>query len=149
MPTHYRGDARIFDALNAFIKFNRAFSSLESRLMHRDVLEGLTLTQFGVLETLYHLGSMCQGEISVKVLRSTGNITLVLDNLERNGLITRTRDTQDRRKVIVALTDEGRERIARVFPGVASAITAEMSVLDPAELAELERLCKKLGKSAN
>ena len=42
----------------------------------------MTVSQFGVLEALHHLGPLRQGEISAKLLRSGGNITLVVDNLE-------------------------------------------------------------------
>ena len=99
MPTHYRGDPRTVLALDTFIKFTRAANALENRLAHHAQLNDLTMSQFGVLETLYHLGPLCQGEISTKLLRSSGNITLVLDNLEKHGLVERKRETTDRRSV--------------------------------------------------
>ena len=57
----------------------------------------VTVSQFGVLEALHHLGPLRQGEISAKLLRSGGNITLVVDNLEARGLVQRTREANDRR----------------------------------------------------
>ena len=146
MPTHYRGSAQTILALDTFIKFTRAVSALETRLMHRSAIGNLTMSQFGVLETLYHLGPMCQGEVSAKLLRSTGNITLVLDNLEKRGLVRRVRDTADRRMIYLHLTEEGQALIERIFPAQAEAITAEMNVLTPDEQQTLGDLCRKLGK---
>jgi MarR family 2-MHQ and catechol resistance regulon transcriptional repressor len=146
MPTHYRGDPRIELALDTFIKFTRAASALENRLAHHAQLENLTMSQFGVLETLYHLGPLCQGTISAKLLSSTGNITLVLDNLEKRGLVERKREASDRRMVKISLTDKGSALIAKIFPRQAAAIASQFDMLSPEEQAELGRLCKILGK---
>ncbi len=146
MPTHYQGTSEEVLALNAFIKLTRAVDSLEARLAQRGALCDLTPSQFGVLESLYHLGPMCQGEVSAKILRSAGNMTLVLDNLEKRGLVRRERDTGDRRKVNIVLTEAGRELISRVLPHQVAAIVEEMGVLTSEEQAALGRICRKLGK---
>jgi MarR family 2-MHQ and catechol resistance regulon transcriptional repressor len=147
MPTNYRGDPRTVLALNTFIKFTRAANALENRLAHHAQLADLTTSQFGVLETLYHLGPLCPGVISTKLLRSSGNITLVLDNLEKRGLVERKRETSDRRSVKVHLTTQGSALIADIFPRQAAAIAAAFDALSPQEQEELGRLCKKLGTS--
>ncbi len=146
MPTHYQGTPEEILALNAFIKLTRAADSLMARLAQRGTLCDLTPSQFGVLESLYHLGPMCQGEVSAKILRSTGNMTLVLDNLEKQGLVRRERDTDDRRKVNIVLTEAGRELTGHVLPHHIAAIVDEMSVLTAEEQAALGRICRKLGK---
>jgi MarR family 2-MHQ and catechol resistance regulon transcriptional repressor len=145
MPTHFRGDKHTILALDTFIKFTRAANALETRLVHRGTLNDLTVSQFGILETLYHLGPLCQGQISAKLLKSTGNVTLVLDNLEKHGLVERKREPHDRRMVMISLTPAGEELITAVFPRHAASIAAEFSVLTEAEQVELGRLCKKLG----
>jgi MarR family transcriptional regulator, 2-MHQ and catechol-resistance regulon repressor len=146
MPTHYSGNPKTVIALDTFIKFTRAASSLEGRLFQNDVLEGLTNSQFGVLETLYHLGTLCQGDLSAKLLRSTGNITLVIDNLEKRNLVSRERDKEDRRMVFIHLTPKGKDLIMKVFPLMAEKIEAEFSSLTTEEQTTLGTLCKKLGK---
>jgi MarR family transcriptional regulator, 2-MHQ and catechol-resistance regulon repressor len=146
MPTHYQGSPQEVLALDTFIKFTRASNTFEGRLFQLDLLEGLTQSQFGVLEILYHLGSMCQGEVSAKLLKSTGNITLVLDNLEKQGLVRRERQPDDRRSVTIHLTPAGEVKIRRIFPRMAEAITAELSVLTPEEQQTLGSLCRILGK---
>jgi MarR family 2-MHQ and catechol resistance regulon transcriptional repressor len=146
MPTQYKGSAQEILALDTFIKFTRAGESLGARLHQRGSVGGLTPSQFGAPETLYHLGPLCQGEISTKLLKSTGNMTLVLDNLEKLDLVQRERDADDRRMVVVSLTEAGRELINRVLPGHVAAIVVEMRVLTPAEQETLGQLCRKLGK---
>ncbi|HEX7555162.1 MAG TPA: MarR family transcriptional regulator [Leptolinea sp.] len=146
MPTHFSGNAKTKRAIDTFVKFTRAANSLEGRLFQLDELQGLTQTQFGVLETLYHLGPLCQGELSRKQLRSTGNMTLVLDNLEKRALIVRERELEDRRMVQIRLTSTGNDLIGNVFPKVAKAIENEFSVLTIEEQEVLGNLCKVLGK---
>ncbi len=146
MPTHYSGTPQQVLALDTFIKFTRASATLESFLYQNKVLEGLTPSQFGVLETLYHLGPLCQGELSGKLYKSTGNMTLVLDNLEKRGLVRREREREDRRLVTVHLTPTGELTIRRIFPQVAAQITAQLNALTAEEQETLGQLCKKLGK---
>ncbi|GMU53141.1 MAG: hypothetical protein AMXMBFR33_22870 [Candidatus Xenobia bacterium] len=146
MPTHYQGDEREVRALNAFIKLQRAVESLNGRLQPELTRAGLTVSQFGVLEALLHLGPMCQKELGQKLLQSGGNITMVINNLEKRNLVKRTRDRQDRRYVQVALTAEGRKLIVELFPHHARSIADQMEVLSAAEQDSLALLCKRLGK---
>ncbi len=146
MSTHFTGNSEKVLALDTFIKLSRANSAFETRMLSHGTLGELTLSQFGVLEALYHLGPMCQGTLSQKMLKSTGNMTLVIDNLEKRGLVRRVRSEEDRRMIYVELTAGGKALIEEVFPKHVASIVEEMSVLSPAEQAELGRLLKKLGK---
>jgi MarR family 2-MHQ and catechol resistance regulon transcriptional repressor len=89
---------------------------------------------------------MSQTEICGKLLKSSGNTTLVVDNLEKHGLVQRQRDENDRRVVMVQLTEAGRELIAGLFPSHAAVVSEEMSVLTPEEQRQLGELCRKLGR---
>ncbi len=131
--------------LNIYTKLMRAAESVTSRV-HR-VLAGpkLTISQFGVLEALYHKGPLCQRDIAAKILKSTGNITLVIDNLEKHGLVRRERDNEDRRYLTVHLTEAGTVLIAKVFADVEAEIVGEMKSLTEDEQVLLGSLCKKLG----
>ncbi len=146
MGTHYKGNKKEIRALDAFIKLNRASESLNSRLSAQLNEWNLTVSQFGALEALYHLGSMNLSELSQKLLKSGGNITMVADNLEKRGLLVRKRSKTDRRYVKVELTYEGKNLIESIFPEHVTNIVNEMNALDPGELEELSRLCKKLGR---
>jgi MarR family 2-MHQ and catechol resistance regulon transcriptional repressor len=110
--------------------------------------EDLTITQFGVLEALHHIGPLCQSELAEKLLKSGGNLTLVVDNLEKAGYVQRERDPADRRFVVVKLTPKGQVFITALFPKVVANVTREMSSLSSTELFDLGRLCKKIGRQA-
>ena len=145
MPTHWKGTEEEIRVLNAFIKLNRAVDSLHLRLNQKGTLQEVTSSQFAVLEVLYHLGSLCQGEISAKILKSTGNMTMVIDNLEKHGYVRRRRDTEDRRMVHIELTEAGKNKIEEILPGHVAAIMEEMSSLTPKEQETLGELARKLG----
>jgi MarR family 2-MHQ and catechol resistance regulon transcriptional repressor len=70
---------------------------------------------------------------------------MVIDNLEKRGLVRRERSMEDRRYFTVRLTEAGRRLMSGFFPGHAARITAEMGVLTHSEQEQLGRLCKKLG----
>ena len=145
MPTHFSGQIDQVLALDTMIKLTRATDTFLARIARHNTHPGLTVTQFATLEVLYHLGSMSQADICGKLLKSGGNTTLVVDNLEKQGLVERRRDEHDRRVVFVELTAEGLAMIESVFPGHAAAVTEEMSVLTAEEQIQLGQLCKKLG----
>ena len=146
MPTHFTGSRAEMRTLDTFIKLTRCTNSVLARLAERNTVGDLTYSQFAVLEALYHLGSMTQGEISNKVLKSGSNITTVIDNLERDGMVRRERDAKDRRVINVHLTEAGKGKVEAVLPGHVAALVQEFSVLSASEQQTLGELCRKLGK---
>lgn len=132
-------------ALNCYTKLMRAAESVTARTSRAMLAADLTISQFGVLEALLHKGPLCQRDVAAKILKSTGNITMVVDNLEKRQLVRRERDSQDRRYVTLHLTEAGEALIAKTFEEVESAIVAEMGVLSGGEQKMLGELCKRLG----
>jgi MarR family transcriptional regulator, 2-MHQ and catechol-resistance regulon repressor len=145
MSTHYRGTRAEQRALDAFIKLARASNRVAADLAETFTAAGLTESQFGVLEALLHLGPLHPRDLAGKLLCSTGNLTLVLDNLEKNGLVRRERGSGDRRFVTVHLTPKGQALIEELFPRHVAGVVARFGVLTAAEQEELGRLCCKLG----
>ncbi len=145
MGTHYSGGTRERLALDTFIKLSRSTETIHSYLTPRLADHDLTTGQFGVLEALYHLGAMPQVNIGRKLLKSPGNITVVLDNLERRSLVERKRDPADRRKLLVNLTETGTALIERIFPLHVAAIVTCFQSLSESEQEQLGKLCRKLG----
>ncbi|HET6182861.1 MAG TPA: MarR family transcriptional regulator [Acetobacteraceae bacterium] len=141
-------DPAVVEALRAYVKLLRATRSVVARLEPRLASRGLTSTQLGVLEALLHVGPMTQRELGRKVLTSAGNMTDVVDKLERRGLVQRSRKPGDRRAVQVELTKSGREHIAALFPLHAEDIAHAMAGLSVAELRALGSLLRKLGRQA-
>lgn len=149
MPTRYRGSEETTRALNAFINLVRATESIVGRLGAKLGRNGLTSAQFGVLEAVYHGGPVCQRALGEKLLRSRGNVTVVVNNLEKRGWIRRERQSGDRRMIRIELTPEGRALIERLFPEHAQEIASAFSILNRDEQEELRRICRKLGTGAD
>lgn len=148
MPTHFEGCEGIVRALNAYINLVRASDSVLSKIAVHLESEGVTMGQFAVLEALLHLGPMCQHALADKLLRSGGNMTLVVDNLQKQGWVKRVRQEKDRRMVEIHLTPKGRRLITRIFPEHAKVIARVMGELTPAEQEDLRRIARKLGRGA-
>lgn len=123
----------------------RATESINNRLNKHLAEVDLTVSQFGTLEALYHLGPLNQRAIAEKLLKSGGNITMVIDNLEKSGYVIRKKDPQDRRAVLIHLTEKGDEFINDFFPKHLEKIKKEFSVLSDSEKKQLAVICKKLG----
>lgn len=147
MGTHYRGGARERRALDTYIKLLRAADSVAAELARHSADAGLTPGQFGAMEALLHLGPLSQAEIGVKLLRSGSNVTTIVDNLERRGLVRRARRTDDRRVIDVSLTTPGRALIRRLFPAHARRIADLLDALPVADQLALGDLCRTLGRS--
>ena len=94
---------------------------------------------------LGHLGELKVGEICEKMLVSGGNMTLVLDNLEKLGYIERSHSKEDRRAININLTSKGQQIFDDVFKIHAENISKNMNVLDTEEQKQLGNLLKKLG----
>ena len=145
MGTHHKGSEDEIQALNSYIKLMRASQSVSVRI-HRHMSEhGLTAGRLGVLDALYHLGPLSQLDLARKNLVSAGNITMVVDNLEKRRLVKRERQSQDRRIVKVRLTQEGRALFSEIFPKHVKIIVDEMGALSFTEQGDLASLCRKLG----
>jgi MarR family 2-MHQ and catechol resistance regulon transcriptional repressor len=145
MPTHYRGTAKEKRALNAYIKLMRAAGSVSSRLERNLAQFGLTAGQFGTLEVLHHLGPMKQKDLCRKLFFSEGNITFIVDNLEKRNLIRRAPCPRDRRAYLLHLTQKGQTLIRKVFPLQLQAIRREMDVLNGREQGKFGNFCKRIG----
>ena len=145
MPTNYHGTPEETRALNAYIKLQRAAETSLNRTTAHLAQYDISISQFAILEALYHLGTLSQSQLAQKMLKTTGNMSSVLKHMERNGLVTRVRDPDDNRTMQVCITDKGRSLIDKIFGTHVAGIVAEMSVLTAAEQDELARLCRKLG----
>ncbi len=136
-------------ALATYVRLMRAANSARSHASRHLGDSGLTLTQFAVLEALYHLGAMSLSDIAEKVLTTGGNLTMVAGNLERDGLVKRQKSPQDGRVQILVLTPKGKSLMRMVFPIHAAAITEFMAALNAEELEQLGDLCRELEKPSD
>lgn len=147
MGTHYHGTEEEIKALELYIKLSRAADTFTNIVNLHLKEHDLTISQFGVLESLYHLGPMHQNLLAEKILKSSGNMTLVIDNLVKRGCVERVRDQADRRYINIHLTDFGKALIKELFPKHVAGVVQAASHLTIEEQAQLTTLCRKLGLS--
>jgi MarR family 2-MHQ and catechol resistance regulon transcriptional repressor len=145
MGSHYKGRTNEVRALDTWLKLQRVVATLQARLAPGLAESELTDVQWSVLDALYHLGPLTQGVLLSKLTTSGGNLTKVVDNLEKRGLVERQRGKQDKRQIVVHLSTGGRVFVRGLMPGQVNAVTKQLSVLTAAEQDELARLCRKLG----
>jgi len=120
-------------------------ANIVSMEVHRHLAKHrLTVSQFGVLEALHKLGPMYQRDLAREIVKTTGNITTVIDNLEKNDLVRREREAKDRRYFMVVLTTKGESLIKKIYPAHAKQIELTMKRLTKVEQERLMKLCEKL-----
>lgn len=135
-------------ALDLYIALSRASQWVNAHA-DRDIrTHGLNRTEFGVLELLYHKGAQPIQQIGGKVLMSSGNITYVVDKLEKRQFVQRKASTADRRLIYAEITDQGKDFIEKVFPQHAEVIRKAVEGLTQEEMQAASQLLKKLGKVA-
>ena len=107
----------------------------------------LTPTQFSVLETLYSKGELRIQDLIDSMLATSGNMTVVIKNMERDGWISRSCDPNDRRSFLIQLTDQGQKKIEAVLPEHIANIrhmTAFLSQKDKEDLVRILKTFKRL-----
>nr|HET6902119.1 MarR family transcriptional regulator [Ktedonobacteraceae bacterium] len=105
---------------------------------------GLNTAQFDVLA---HVGAhtrMTQQELADSLLVTKGNISQLLDRMEKLGLLRRC---QEKRNNTLVLTEKGQQLYDLVVPTTEKLIEDQLAVLSPAETADLLRLARKVDQS--
>ena len=77
---------------------------------------GITTAQFSVLEALYHKGPLTVNEIIETTFSSSGNISLVVNNLCREGYTIKRYHREDKRSKVISLSDKGEKLMGDLFP---------------------------------
>jgi len=90
--------------------------------------EGARRQHFVVLTSLAEQGAASQAELGRRLWIDRSDLHALLGELERDGLVTRVRDAEDRRRNVVRLTPEGEAALARLDERVDS---AQMALLEP------------------
>lgn len=106
---------------------------------------GLSPSSLDVLRVLDSTPqSMCPHEIGERLLITRGAVTALIDSLERQGLVRRAPHPEDRRMILVSVTERGRSLLDEVGPGQSVRQDEILAGLEPAEREQLGRLIAKL-----
>ena len=134
----------IKDEIKLFIALNKTLNSL-TRKTHKIVTQyGITLSQFAVLEVLYHKGDLSVGDVQKRILSSSGTIAVIVKNLEKNNLIVRVQDNEDKRKYILKLTLKGASLINKVYPKHEEMLISSINVLNYQEQQNVLKSLRKI-----
>ena len=131
-------------AVAAFSQLSKTANIISTEVHKHLAKHKLTVSQFGVLEALHKLGPMYQRDLAHEIVKTTGNITTVIDNLEKNDLVRREREAKDRRYFLVVLTTKGTKLIKKIYPAHAKQIELVMKRLTKTEQEKLLKICEKL-----
>lgn len=135
-------------SLDLLVVLSRAYNWVTAHTS-RDIRQhGLNPTEFGVLEVLFHKGPQPLQQIGEKILISSGNITYVVDKLEKKQLLVRKPCLEDRRVIYAELTEKGQQFLADIFPTHKQTIEKAVSGLTTEEQRQAIALLKKLGHAA-
>ena len=130
-------------AVKSMVVMRKAFRTIDAKVSETFKEFNLTPTQFGGMDVLNAKGRMKIGELIDRMLATSGNMTVVIKNMEKKGWLTREACQTDKRAFEVDLTDEGRRIIQAAIPPHQRAIEETFSVLTPEEQAQLVELLKK------
>jgi DNA-binding MarR family transcriptional regulator len=108
---------------------------------------GFTFTQYIVLAWLREGIATTAKDICAELSHDSGALARVIDQLAERGLVERSRDAGDRRKVELRLTDSGRQSIEAVIPAVVNVMNWTISDFTREEATELVRLLTKFNAS--
>ncbi len=143
-----RADEAEREALRLWVVLSRAQEAVARHAAADVERNGLTLTEFAIVEALYHKGPLLLGDVQRKILVSSGGVTYLVDRLVAKGLVERQVCPEDRRARYAALTPEGEALVRRIFPGHARSIERAMGGLTREERVEAARLLRTLGRAA-
>lgn len=122
----------------------RAHRSYSRRLQEKVADFDLTLAQYLHLRELWSQDGIAQNELSQRIGIEKASSTAVLEAMERNGLIERVRNADDRRKVNVRLTPDGWALQDSVKPAARLVATRAVAGLSRPELDQLFRLLDRV-----
>src|SRR5690348_18039357 len=127
----------------AFLDLLRTTDVLSRGLLNILKREDLSATQYNVLRILRGApGGLPCGEIAKRMITRDPDVTRLLDRLERRGLISRGRQTKDRRTVLVRITPEGLKRLTRLDEPIQEAHRKQLGHLGRVRLCTLTEVLR-------
>jgi DNA-binding MarR family transcriptional regulator len=127
-------------------RIGRIFEYVDRALEAKFEEFGITRATFDVLATLKRTGSpyrLSQRELMTSLLRTSGSMSVRIDAMERQGLVTRDPDKEDRRATLVTITAKGIALLEKVIPEHLANEERLLSGLTGPDRTQLIRLLRK------
>ena len=131
-------------ALDLWDRLSKTYDAVKKAHTRKVATHKLTAPQFGVLDVLSQAGPMPLKRISEELMVTGANITCVVDNLEKEGLVKRVPSKEDRRIIMAELTIKGKNKIDKIHPGYVQNMLEITSKLSDSEQKQLTKLLTKL-----
>lgn len=130
----------------SFMILMQTSRAIQERIRDDMAKNNLTLTEFSVLEVLWHKGKQTIQQIGNSILISSGSMTYVIDKLEQKGYLKRNACPEDRRVIHVTLTDVGIDIMNQIMPKHGEFVNNAFDLLNRNEADTLVHLLKKVRK---
>jgi MarR family transcriptional regulator, 2-MHQ and catechol-resistance regulon repressor len=118
--------------------------AIQERIRDDMAKNNLTITEFAVLEVLFHKGKQTIQQLASSVLISSGSMTYVIDKLEQKALLKRNACPEDRRVIHITLIENGLELMNNIMPKHEEFVDFTFDSLTSNEKEDLVRLLKKV-----
>lgn len=140
--------SRSMDAFRAFASFGMLWRSIMQSLPKSETMAGLHGPQLVLLLHLAHSPALSMRELAEAAHTSSANLTGIIDRLVERGLVERVRSEEDRRVILVQLTEKGGAEHDAMEQALARRLGEVASTLTPEELAEFARIAQKMLEAA-
>ncbi len=124
-------------------KINKKYEKLQRGIIQE---ENLTSSQYSILQQLWKSDSKPFKALATACCCSSSTITGVIDTMEKKDLVVREMNPNDRRSLLVVLTDKGKT-LKKVTPPIDSILKNCCEGIKPEEIEQLTTLLKKLSDS--
>ncbi|MFC6856247.1 MarR family winged helix-turn-helix transcriptional regulator [Marivibrio halodurans] len=148
-PASTRWDTGLDKLNDALIAIRRVLRATDSHAKALGRATNLTTSQLLVLQSIADSGEMTVGEIAAEVKLAQASVTTIVDRLQQDGLVRRTRGDTDKRKVYVSVTEEGFALLKRAPMALHDQFSARFATLEDWEqtmiVAVLQRVANMMG----
>jgi len=128
----------------AWMNLMRVHQTIQQKVIDLMARYGLTLAQFDVLVQLQREEGITQQQLADRLLVTKGNVTGLIDRLEREKLVERRSDSEDRRSNLLYLTDSGSAQILQILPEHKTQLRTLMDILSREKQEQLLTLLQEL-----
>lgn len=126
----------------------RTMQNVETVIKNDILSYQLNTSEFGTLELLYNRGPQPMQSMASRLLMANSSMTYVIDKLEKKEMIVRRQDEDDKRIVMVELTEKGKAFFDAIFPNHVETLKKIYQELTEEELKFLIKTLKKVGFKA-
>lgn len=123
---------------------HRLYDAQAQKILDR---ENLAIAYWYYLRVLAERGEVNQLELSRRVGIASTTAVPALDNLEKRGLVERTRDPNDRRKYFVNLKDEGKRLVDELLPDLTEMISASLDGISERDMRVFWKVTHQIEKN--